>query len=56
MSGDTVLNRVEVDIIHVGGVVGVVAYCVFPIPSLPYASLALADEGRAAVLRMRDAP
>ena len=55
MRGDLMLDGVEVDVIHVGRVVGVVADRVFPISTLPDTGFTLAHERRASVSRMRDA-
>jgi hypothetical protein len=49
-----VLHRVEMDIVHVDGVIPVVADRVLPIPALPDAGFALADQGCAPSFRRRD--
>ena len=49
-----VLHRVEMNVIHVGGVILVVANRVFPIPALPDTGFALADQGGAPSFRRRD--
>lgn len=38
-------NRVEVDIVHMGGIILVVPYNVFPVTALPDAAFAASDQG-----------
>ena len=47
-------HRIEMDVIHVSGVILVVADRVLPIPALPDAGLTLADQGGTPLFRPRD--
>src|SRR3954447_21370987 len=44
MPRKSVLHRIEMDVIHVNGMIPIVADRVLPIPALPNPSLALADQ------------
>lgn len=53
MCGKPVLDRIEMDVVHMNGVIRVAADRVLPIPALPNAGIALANQGCAAVFRPR---